>query len=208
MTFTDARSRLGDWVGANTVRFPNTVRGHCINMARRAVSRLHDSRYNEVSGTFATVVSTRSYALPARWSRPHTLWYTDPDNASQVYLDYLDRQTFDINFPDATKTGDPTAYTVWGGNMLLGKTPSRVFTVNRNYYEILADLSADADTDALMDENWELVHYKALVEATAYLVDDARVGLWKAKADELELQFVIEHVRGRSAGRRAESVEP
>lgn len=207
-TYLQARQALADWIGANALRFADSVRGDIVNMARRELSRLHDLRFNEVSDTLNTVASTRSYALPTGWSRPHTLWYTHPDNGNQVYLDYLSRQAFDINFPDATATGKPTAYTVWGGNLLLGKTPDAVLTINRNYYRILADLSADGDEDDLMTQAWEAVHFKGLVLASEYLVEDPRIPTWKAQAERFENDLVIEHARGRSAGRRAESQEP
>jgi hypothetical protein len=207
MNFADAKTTLADFIGGNAVRFNDSTRGLLINLARRELSRLHDLRFNEVSDTFVTVAGTRGYALPTGWSRPHTLWYVHPENAGTVTLDYQSKEAFDLLFPDATQTALPTHYTVWAGQLQLGKTPDRVVTINRNFYRILADLTG-TQIDDLMDQAWEVVHFKALVEASRYLVEDPRALTWKEKATELENQLVIEHARGRSAGRRAESQEP
>jgi hypothetical protein len=201
-TYLQARQALADWIGANTVRLSDSVRGDIVNMARRELSRLHDLRFNEV------LASTRGYDVPSGWSRPYELWYLHPDNDSRVVLDYLDRQAFSRNFPDATDTGKPTAYTVWAGQILLGKTPDSVITINLDYFEILADLTTDGEHDDLMDQAWEAVHFKGLVLASEYLVEDPRIAIWQQQAQRFETDLVIEHARSRSVGRRAESQEP
>ncbi len=206
-TFADAKLALGQWLGMNAVRLPDEVRGDILNMARRELSRLYDLAFNEVEDSFTTEAGERAYDLPAGWSRPYQLWYTHPEHGGVVTLDLLSREAFDRRFPDETTTGKPTAYTVWGGQLLLGQTPDRALTIHRTYYRILPDL-AGTQTDDLMDQAWEVVHFKALADVSRYGIEDARIPMWQARARDLEDQLVIEHSRARSAGRRPVSQEP
>jgi len=204
-TYSELKAALGDWLGQNAVRLPLSVRGDLINLARRELCRRFTLRYNEASDTFATVSGTRTYALPATWSQPYQLWYLDADTGGRVDLDYKSKEEFDLLFPDSTKTAKPTHYTTWGSLIYLGKTPDRVLTVNRDFYAILADLSAEDDVDPLP---WEAVLFHALADVSRYGIEDARIPLWQARAQEIDDQLVIESSRARSSGRRAESQEP
>lgn len=209
MNFSDLKTRLADWMGAaNAVRFPQTVRGDLINIALRELCRLYDTRYNETSDTLATVAGTASYTLPATWSRPYELWYLHPTSGDRVVVDFLLKQEFTRNYPDPTDRDLPAHFTVWGTSLYLGPTPDRVLTINRDYYAILAELSADGDTNAFTTNAWEAVLFRALADASRYGIEDARVPMWKDRAQELADQLVIEHTRARSTGRRAESQEP
>src|SRR5574337_1105316 len=146
----------------NAVRLPDAIRGDCVNIAIRELCRTLATRYNEVSDTFATVAGTQSYDLPATWSRPYQLWYLDPDTGDRVDLDFVLKEEFDRLFPDATDEDDPTFYTVWGDQLLLGATPTRVVTIHRDFYAILADLSGASATNGFTVNAWEVVLMKAL----------------------------------------------
>ena len=206
--FGELKTTLGAWFGANAVRLHPDIRGDILNIAQRELCRRLDLRYNEVSDTFSTVANDPTYDLPATWSRPYRLWYLDTETDGRVTVDFLLKEEFDTRFPDPTQTGKPTYYTVWGSSLYLGKTPDRVITMNRDYYAILADLAADGDTNGLTTNAWEAVLFKALAETSRYGIEDARIPLWKARADELETDLLIEHRRARSSGRRAEASEP
>src|SRR5262245_58783312 len=125
MKFGDAKATLASWLGVNAKRFPDSVRGVLINLARRELCK-RDLRFNEVEDTFATVAAQRAYALPAGWARPYQLWYVNPSTAGRVDVDYKLRDEFDRIAPDPTKVALPSVYTVWGPSLLLAKTPDRV----------------------------------------------------------------------------------
>lgn len=207
--FTQIKAAIVDWLNLDAVRLPDSVQGDIVNIVMRRVCRLHDLSYNEASDTFVTVANQRGYSLPATWSRPHTLWYLDTEVSSVVYLDYLSKQEFDAKYPDQTKTSKPEAYTVWGSELQLGKTPDRIITINRNYYEILADLVASsAETNRFTINAWEVLLFLSLVEATEYGIEDERVPMWQKKANDMLNELLIEHARAKSVGRKAVSEEP
>lgn len=207
--FQEAQDALALWIGAdNAKRFDPAVRGDIINMVRRDLSRLHDLRFNEVSTPLNTTANVKSYTLPSGWSRPYTLTYINPTTGALVELEYEpNKQAFDRRFPTATLTGSPSVYNVWAGQLHFGRTPDAIYAITVNYFRILPDL-AGSQTDDLMDQAWETVHFKALVEATPYLLEDERMPTWMAKAKEKEDLLIIEHARGRTSGRRPVSQEP
>lgn len=209
-SFTQIKASIIDWLNIEDVaRLSDSAQGDIVNIVMRRTCRLHDLSYNEISDTFATVASQQNYALPTQWSRPHTLWYLNTATSSIVYLESLSKEKFDLNFPDSTKTAKPSAYTVWGGNIQLGPTPSEIITINRNYYAILADLvTSSNETNAFTNGAWEILLFLSLVEATQYGIEDDRVGLWQAKADGMLRELVIEHARAKSVGHRSVSEEP
>lgn len=207
-TFRQLKDALGDWLAANATRLPDGVRGDVINIAQRRLCRMFDLPANEKSDTFLTVAGTRDYSLPSDWSRPHTLWYRHPTTGAVVFLDLLSKERFDLTHPDAARQGLPSAYTIWGSTLQLGPTPDRVLTLNRNYYTILADLSADGDTNGLTQDYWEGLLWGALVEAEPYLLEDARLPLWRARFEAFQDELAVASARARTSGRRPEAREP
>ncbi|KKK52112.1 hypothetical protein LCGC14_3108210, partial [marine sediment metagenome] len=170
VTFENLKTKLGDWLDMDTTRLPDSVRGDIINIVMREILRKRDLRFGETSDTFATVASTRNYLLPTGWSRPQSLWYQNPDTLGITFLTFLNKDEFDLKFPDSTKEADPSNFTVWAGNIQLGKTPERILTINRNYYAILADL-ADGSPDNENDftkNAWEVLLYGGLKESSRY----------------------------------------
>jgi hypothetical protein len=210
LDFSTVKSRLRLWLGdKDTTELPDSILGDIVNESIRQLQERYLPRYCEVSDTLALSADDREYAEPDRFIQAHTLWYTHPDNDSTVFLEGpLTKEQFDLNFPDSTDTALPEAYTIWGTNFQFGKTPDQSLTLNRNYYQYLADLSADADTNKFTDNHHQLVIFKSIELAAEYGFESALGDGWKKRAESLELDFAITHARVRSAGKRAEPEEP
>ena len=209
-TLETIRTRIQDWLSANTVRLPNAQVTAMINIVQRDLARKHDLRFFQTTDTFPTVVSTQAYSLPTGWSRPYRLWYVDSDTNAVVEVENLAEETFDRLYPLATSLGKPVSYKVWGSSLYLGPTPDRVVTITRDYYRFPTDL-ADGDptnTNALVVAAWDVLFYGAMVEATAYMMEDPRAGLWEQRYRRAESDLVSEHARAWSSGRVAQSQEP
>lgn len=207
--FTALKAKLGDWMGANTTRLPDSVRGDLINQAMRELLQLHELRFGEISDTFATVAATRNYTLPTGFSRPYRIWYLDPDDGSSlVEVEYINKDLFIRKFPDVADTSDPSHYTIWGSNIQLGPTPSRIITINREYYRILPDLVAGTDTNAFTTEFWEPIFWRALAMVTKYLIEDARAPMIGEEARASENRLIIEYAGVRSSGFAPTCEEP
>lgn len=197
LTFQQMKDRLADWLGAdNEIRFPDSVRGDLINMARRELSRRYDLIYNEVTDSMDTVAGQRDYDVPTGWSRPLSLWYLH--SGKKIDLDYLRKTDFDTAWPDASDQDLPAQFTVWGGKIQLAPTPGEVLPVIRNYYVVLPMLSNAEDADLLMANGWECVLFLALAEASKYMLEDPRVPMWQARSQELLAGLVHESARART----------
>ena len=204
------KTAIQDWLGTDATRLPDSIRGDCLNIVQYELLSHNELSFGEFSDTFSTVVATRGYVLPTGWVQPHTLWYINPDTTSVVFLRYLDKERFDLNFPDSAKTGKPSAYTVWGQQIQLGKTPDVVVTVNRNYFRTLADLADGAPNNEndLTKNAWQVLLYGGLKESERFGIEDARLPQWTARYNELKDALVTQHARARTSGRRPQSREP
>jgi len=208
MKFGDLKAKMRDWLAVPTGRISDTVCGDLLNLSMRELLRFHDLRFGEATVPFDTVASQPDYDLPAGWSRPHTLWYLHPDTGGIVFLNQRMKERFDLDHPKTSVTGDPAAYNVWGATMRLGPTPSRVVTVSQNFYRILPDLVDDNDENEFTLHAWEPIFFRALTEATKYLIEDPRTSLWEQKAIATENRLVLEHSRATHAGGRLVIEEP
>lgn len=207
-SFVTLRDKMRTWLAVDADRLANAAAGDCLNLAHKELSRKYDGHWNEVLDSFATAANDRDYALPAGYRTPLTFWYIDPDTDAFVELQRVEKDTFDALFPDATVTSAPSHYTVWGSALYLGPTPDGVYTIWRNYYRIVADLTEANPTGGLIPDHWDVVFFGGLVHATRYLLEDARAPLWEAQYRRLESDLVSQQHRERSAARVPQSREP
>lgn len=224
--FGEIKTAIGDWLNIESAtRLPLSVRGDLINWTIREYCRKRESRFGEESDNFATVVNTRDYAQPTRFSKPKKMWYVNPTSGAIVFLTYLQKDAFDQMFPSSvaystggpyaipgTDTslilGDPTHYSLWNRKIILGKVPNRIITIFRDYYELPADLSGDSDTNQFTEEADQYIIFKSLVESSAYGIEDERMPMWAALAAKLEGNLDSEDSRRHVTGTRSQSREP
>lgn len=215
VTFENLKTKIGEWLGIDQEdddeRLPLATRGDIINIVMRDYLRRRESRFGEFSDTFPTVASQKNYAVPSTWSKPGQIWYINPDTANVVFLTYYaNKQLFDKKFPDATKTGDPEAYTIWAEEILLGKTPERVLTLNRDYYRILAELvdGSPNNENIFTQQAWEYLLFASLVESTEFGIEDDRLPTWERAKGRFEFALDSEDSRRRQVGRTSQGTEP
>lgn len=209
-TFETLKTKMGEWLAVDTTRLPDSVRGDCINLVKRKVSRNHDLRFNEVDSTIAAGSGDRDYTLPSGWRSPLAIWYINPNTDELVPIVRISKEAFDANYPDPDETGTVTEYAVWGNVLYLGKTPESAFTLHYTAYEFLPDYADGSpnNTDDFMVQAWDVLFFGALEEASKYLMEDARAAIWGTRFAELEADLAGEHQRERSAGRVPQSREP
>lgn len=200
MTFAELKQALGDWLEKDTTSLPEAIRGTIVNMAIKEYLRILPLRFGEMTTPVNTVASQGYSSLPSAYSRPYSMWYLS--DGCKVDIDYLDKEEFDIKYPDSTVTGSVIKhYTIWGNKIYWGPTPDAIIAVNFNYYGYLADLSANEDHNDFTDLAWPAILFKSLQYATLYGIEDARLPVWKDAAIEHENRLVLEHSR-KTAGRR------
>lgn len=209
-TFETLKTRIGDWLGVDTVRLPDAVRGDFLNLIQRRVMRSHDLRFGETTDTLAVAAQDGEYPLPTGWRSPISLWYLNPSTDSRIDLVRLSKDQFDALHPDPAVTGTPANYAVWGDVLYLGPTPEQSFSLNRNYYRLLPDLADGSpdNTNDFVTEAWDVLLFGALEYASKYLLEDQRAPMWEARFTELESDLASEHQREKSTGRIPQNREP
>lgn len=233
--FNSLKITLRRWLGVSVQELDEDTAGEIINIAARRYARLHESRYGEWSDTFQSKQFIRDYLVPEGWSKPRSFWYPSAaDSTTSVFIDYVNKDTFDATFPASglygsgfsgpmgsgsygeANLGEPVIYTVWAGYIQLGPVPNRVFTIYRNYWRIPPDLTAVLDTvngqagptSQFTIQAWEYLLYKSLVTASEFGFEDKRVPMWQAEVNDMETRVTIEDARSRTTAQRPVSVEP
>ena len=229
MTFAQLKAAIQQWLVVDQEdddeRLPEAVCGQLVNWTIREYLRNRESRFGETGTTFPTVALTRDYAEPTRFSKPRKLWYVNPDTGNVVILNQLNKDEFDATYPGSVVystggpytvlgvdtsliVGDPEAYTLYGGNILLAKVPNRVITIFFDYWQHLADLSAGGDTNSLTLTADQYVLFKSLSLASLFGIEDERMKTWETMAMKLEMNLDSEDGRRLQTGRHSQSREP
>lgn len=86
-------------------------------------------------------------------------------------------------YPRSGATGVPRWITRDGTNFVFGPSPSGSYTLNGSYYAkqtLIRNFAADAAAQYLIVNAPDLVLYGALLEAEAFIKNDARIQVWSA----------------------------
>jgi len=87
-------------------------------------------------------------------------------------------------WPDATATGEPEFYSDYDYNhWLLVPTPDADYPVEILYYQLPPLLDEEHQTNWLTENAPELLLYGTLLEATPFLKNDERIGVWQNMYD-------------------------
>lgn len=98
------------------------------------------------------------------------------NSTPRVALQYATPEYLDLQYPNGSSTGQPKFYTLVGGEIQFAPIPDGTYTVEIDYYKKF-DLATDL-TNWLLSNAPRCYYYGALMEASAYLVNDKRVGTW------------------------------
>jgi len=79
----------------------------------------------------------------------------------------------------------PCFYALQAGTMRFAPPPDGRYDVTIDYYARLPALSAELQTNWLLDRHPDLYLFSALAHSETYIGTDERVALWKAGADEI-----------------------
>jgi len=86
-------------------------------------------------------------------------------------------------FPLRSADEKPLYIAVDGSNFVFGPYPDSNYTLDGIYYARLTSIASSAN--ALFTANPDLYLFAALAESEAFMKNDARVGLWMAKRDQI-----------------------
>lgn len=159
-------ARLG--VNANDTRLTESVRFRAINEALRQVSLDHDWPWLATSETIATVNNQQAYTPTAGWIRTNSLVRLDNGTPLIQYaIQDLDRYN---TSEQASFSGAPRVYAIYGGQILLGPVPNGVFNILHRYYRAETYLANSEDPSIIPD-----VYSRGIIEwASHELLNEVR----------------------------------
>lgn len=146
----------------------------------------------EMEATATSVLSSDSTAVPADFLGLRAL---SIDNTALEYVPPAEI------FDDESTGGYPTRYTVSDGRFIFRPAPTSG-TVEITYYQSIPALTSGNTTNWLMTRWPDLYLFATCAQAEFYLVNDARVPLWKARAEEIIEQINQQTLSERHGGRR------
>lgn len=109
------------------------------------------------------------------------------NTSPRTRLEFASPEWLDINFPSPISIGTPRFFTFVGGQIQLAPIPNGDYELEMDYYEKL-DLATDS-TNWVLTNAPRVYYYGALMEASAYLVNDKRVPLWSRMLEQAILEI-------------------
>lgn len=195
-TYAELKSALSDWLG----------RGGDADFATRAPELVAlfeadflidpQNRFRQMEGRATATASEKYLALPSDYLEMRHLRITSTD--PETHLEYV-TPAYLAQVWAGSQAGKPLAYTIQGDALAFGPAPDTEYTVEMDYYAFTR-LSDSATTNWLLTSYPNVYLYGSLVQAEAYLVNDARVPGWKALRDEALAKLRMSDTQARWAG--------
>lgn len=168
-TYAELKTAVANFIDRTdlTSRIPEFI-----TMSEAAIGR--DVRIRQMEKRVTASISTQYIDMPTDFILARNVQI---NGTSQDRLKYLTPEQMDIYRPSQT-TGTPKNYTIIGTEFQLKPIPDTTYEVEIAYLARFTTLSADADSNWLLVNQPGIYVYGALVQASPYLKDDERTGLW------------------------------
>lgn len=124
---------------------------------------------------------TSDVTLPADCWRVRDMWLVgSPDQTLQLVSPDTARVLY------AYQTGSPQAYVITGTKVDFWPTPgaSSTDTIKIRYEQAIPSLGTSQATNWLLTQHPDIYYYSLLLQCEAFIVNDERLGVWKAALDE------------------------
>ena len=172
-SYTTLQTAVANWLDRDdlTDRIPEFI-----SLAEARFNRDLRIRAMETKQTASTVANQRNYALPTGYLQMRNFQV----NVTPVrVLEYVTPEIYDRLY-GSTANGIPVYYTLLANEIQLGPIPDSVMTVEMTFYKIFDALSGTTPTNWVLTNAPDVYLYAALMEAEAFLVNDARLPTWSA----------------------------
>jgi hypothetical protein len=192
-TCSDLKSAVATWLARSGDTQITSNVSDFIEMAEAHINRNLRVRQMETVQTFMTTSGVANLADDyLAWKR--MTWLGD----TYVSLEYVTPDMLNRAHP-AVEDGIPSLFTIQGSDIIIRPTDD---TTNFEflYYAKLTALSADGDTNWLLDQNPDLYLAATLAEANAFLINPDHASLWAAKRDNIidQMSRLSEKTKGPS----------
>lgn len=156
-----------------------------INLAERRIARelKVQGLINVVTGTLT--VGQSVYSKPDRWRDTVSINIgTGNQNNTRKVLFSRAYEYLLSYWPDRTQTEQPVFYSDYDyDHWLIAPTPDAAYPFEILYYELPPLLDDEVQSNWLTEYAPQLILYGALLEATPFLKNDERIGVWQQMYD-------------------------
>ena len=156
-----------------------------INLAERRIAR-----ELKVQGFINVVTTTLNqgqsvYDKPDRWRDTISINIgTGATSSTRKVLFTRDYEYLRSYWPDESQTSEPIFYSDYDYNhWLIAPTPDDAYPIEILYYELPPLLDDSTQTNWLTEYAPQLLLYGTLLEATPFLKNDERIGVWQQMYD-------------------------
>jgi len=192
-TYTELKSSVADWLNRTDL---TAVVPDFISLAEAQIERTLRTRQMIVRAT-ASIDSEYS-AVPSDFLETKSIKLnTKPVTALQFEsvdaLDSLKSTTY-------IAAGKPQYFGIVGGQIRVLPVPDSTYTAELIYYAKLTKLSDSVASNWLLSQAPDVYLYGALMQATPYLKDDARISVWAALYARGLEELQVADDRGATSG--------
>ena len=193
-TFAELKVAAANWLDRSDLmdRIPEFIAFAEARFNR--VLRIRDME--TVSPAISTAAGTREYSLPTGFVQMREFHLTtDP----LTPLSYITPEMMARIWAGSSQ-GKPEVFTIIADNVRLGPNPDAVYTTSMLYYKKITALSASATTNDMLTNNPDIYLYGTLLEATPFIMQDERVGLWLAAFEKAVADIQDQDNKDRHSG--------
>lgn len=172
-TYDDLKAAVAHWLNRTdlSARVPDFIA-----LAEASLNRDLRTRDMISTSTVNTVAGADTVALPEDVTEVRNVVV---QASVPVVLESVPSKVIDARY-GAAVSGMPLAYCVVGSTLRLGPTPDAAYALELTHYAPITALSDSAPSNWVLTSHPDLYLYGALVQASPYLGDDARVQTWAA----------------------------
>jgi len=201
-TYGDIQSKVAAWLDrADLVaRIPDFI-----NIAMSRLEKDYNYGFMEVLLT-DTVPSTGYITIPIYYKAPKNMRVSY--NGFTIELKQMDWSSLQNLYRNSGYVAAPDKYYAISLNdsriyFRPLPEPINTYTLDHVYFKYTPPLVNGSEYNTWTVTHWDALLYGALLEASIYLINDERVGLWKAKYDEAVIKIKMADDELELAGSQA-----
>lgn len=187
--YVDLKLAVADWLHRKdlTARIPDFIA-----MAEASINRRLKISPAEVETPVFMTIGSRFIPLPGNFGTPICLWLES--NMPREKLTPALPSELPV---DGGQSGEPLYWAIDGTKIAFDQRADKAYPLTLRYVQKFS-LSDANQTNWLMTEAPDAYLYGALKEAAPYMRDDARIGIWENKFEQ-----VIQEVKHRQNDRKS-----
>lgn len=176
--YGELKSAIGDFLNRSDL---TSVIPTFIDFAEAEFNR--KLRVRQMVARAEAVIDTRFSQVPADFLEAKDLVIVTGTPVTPLQF-VTQQEMAQIRNQEIIASGKPIYFSIVGDQFEMCPTPDAEYTLEMAYYAVIANLSADGDTNWLLTNYPDIYLYTALSHSAPYLRDDERIVVWNSLAQK------------------------